>query len=652
MAPRMLSPIRPLPLFALATLASIAACDLFGPPEAEVLTLAASQDQEATVGNAVSATPAVRAENQDGPLAGVLVRFVVTAGGGAVTGAFALTDRSGSAEVGSWRLGPTAGLNTLEARVEGLQPVVFHAIATPDRPASMDAHTGKGQTGVVAAPVPVAPSVLLRDQYNNPVADMEVRFEVTGGGGTVTEEVATSDADGVAAVDGWTLGTTAGTQSLVARFDELPELTFEAVAEPGPPAVADVVAGDGQTATVASELPVRPAVVVTDEFGNAVEGVPVTFDPGPSDGSITDAIQATDDAGRATAGAWTLGTVAGQQTLTVVVGDLEPLTITARARAGAPAAASAEAGAIQTATVGTEPPALPSVRVEDQFGNGVPNIPVTFTETFTPAAATAGARLVVGGSVSTGDDGVATVGSWTLGTVAGTYELTATIEGLDDPITFTANAEADDPAVITKVSGDEQSFTVGGEIPVLPTVRVTDQHGNPVGGVTIDFAVVSGGGSFSAATPFTNENGLARPQSWVLGVVAGTNELSVGVAGVAPVTFVATGTPGPPAVMEILEGDEQIAFPGGAVQIPPAVVVRDVHGNAVPGVLVTFVVTSGFGTVIEPSSPTTDVDGVATVGGWILGQQLGEQTLTASTAGVTDVVFTATAGFFDQVFFP
>jgi hypothetical protein len=92
------------------------------------------EDQRAPVGSTVPIRPAVRVTDTSGrPVEGVQVSFGVTGGGGSVNGADRTTGSDGIARVGSWRLGPEPGTNTLEARADGLQgsPVIFAAEATP-----------------------------------------------------------------------------------------------------------------------------------------------------------------------------------------------------------------------------------------------------------------------------------------------------------------------------------------------------------------------------------------------------------------------------------------------------------------------------------------------------------------------------------------
>jgi hypothetical protein len=80
---------------------------------------------------------------------------------------------------------------------------------------------------------------------------------------------------------------------------------------------------------------------------------------------------------------------------------------------------------------------------------------------------------------------------------------------------------------------------------------------------------------------------------------------------------------------------------GASVSERPSVIVLGQSGAPLGGVTVTFVVTNGGGTVAG-ASITTDAAGIATVGSWTLGTE-GVNTLTASAAGLTPVIFTATA---------
>lgn len=76
------------------------------------------------------------------------------------------------------------------------------------------------------------------------------------------------------------------------------------------------VAGDGQSAYAATQVPTPPAVRITNEAYEPVANVSVTFRVTGGGGSVTGATAVTDDQGIAQAGGWTLGANPGVNTLT------------------------------------------------------------------------------------------------------------------------------------------------------------------------------------------------------------------------------------------------------------------------------------------------------------------------------------------------
>ena len=89
-------------------------------------------------------------------------------------------------------------------------------------------------------------------------------------------------------------------------------------------------------------------------------------------------------------------------------------------------------------------------------------------------------------------------------------------------------------------------------------------------------------------------------------------------------------------------GDQQIATPGGAVEVTPTVRITDADGAPVSGVLVYFTVTQGGGN-ISGGITRTDPDGVARAGNWRLGALLGANLLKVTAEGVAAQYFSATA---------
>src|SRR5207249_8488951 len=89
--------------------------------------------------------------------------------------------------------------------------------------------------------------------------------------------------------------------------------------------------------------------------------------------------------------------------------------------------------------------------------------------------------------------------------------LTATAGGLaGSPVTFTATGTAGAASSIAVNAGNNQSATAGTTVATPPSVIVHDANGNPVAGVSVTFAVASGGGTVSPTTPVTTgANGIA-----------------------------------------------------------------------------------------------------------------------------------------------
>ncbi|HYV98524.1 MAG TPA: hypothetical protein VE967_13800 [Gemmatimonadaceae bacterium] len=297
-------------------------------------------------------------------------------------------------------------------------------------------------------------------------------------------------------------------------------------------------------------------------------------------------------------------------------------------------------GNSQTATVATALTTKPAVKVTDKSGAAKAGVTVTF-------AVASGGGTITGATQTTGDDGTATVGSWTLGTAAGANTLTASVAGATgSPITFTATGTAAAAATVLKAAGDAISSAAGVAVTAKPTVTVRDQYGNGVSGVAVTFAVVSGGGVATGTSQTTNSSGQATVGSWTLGVGLGANTMTATIAGVSgAVTFTATAISGPLAALIKTAGDNQTVNVGAAVPILPAVRAQDQFGNVISGAGVTFSVLTGGGT-ITGGSQTTGANGIATIGSWTLGGTAGANTLQASSAGVS-VTFTATgtAGF-------
>lgn len=285
----------------------------------------AGDGQTGTVAQRVAVPPAVRITDRfDNPVPGTAVMFAVSGGGGQVGGAQTTTDANGVAAAAAWTLGALAGPNTLLATAAGPNirgnPATFTAIANAGPAASIAVMAGDSQQAQVGQPVPIAPAVVVRDQFGNPVAGIAVTFAVTMGGGNVAGPNQTTNAAGQAAPALWTLGTTAGSNRLTATAAGANiagnPVAFTATAVAGPPASLAAVEGDNQQAPPGQPVPIPPAVVVRDQFGNPVPGVAVDYVATSGGGSVAGPNQTTGTNGVARVGSWILGQIPGTNTLT------------------------------------------------------------------------------------------------------------------------------------------------------------------------------------------------------------------------------------------------------------------------------------------------------------------------------------------------
>lgn len=316
----------------------------------------------------------------------------------------------------------------------------------------------------------------------------------------------------------------------------------------------------------------------------------------------------------------------GQSTITAT-SEGKSATANVTVVPGPASALSIVAGDGQTSAAGSPVATLPAVKVADAFGNAVPGFSITF-------AVASGGGTVTAVAATTNSSGIATVGSWTLGTTIGPNTLTASGAGLTPAsVTFTAKGIAGGASSVVGVAGLTQTATAGGPVTTPPAVKVTDANGNPVPGFTVDFGVGPNSGTVTGGTAVTDSAGIAAVQTWVLGTTPGAQTLvaTAGALSGSPVVFTATAVAPIPSRVVYNAGDGQTGLIGNAVQIIPAVRVVDAAGIGVPGFTVTFSVTAGGGSVTGGDA-VTNVNGFASVGSWVLGPNPGANTLTA-TAG-------------------
>lgn len=409
--------------------------------------------------------------------------------------------------------------------------------------------------------------------------------------------------------------------------------------------------GNNQTGAAGAALPTPIGVTVLDQNGDALSGVSVTFSVAAGGGSLGTPNATTNASGVAST-TWTLGTAAGannnQASVTVAGYGGPSIGFMASATAGMAASITKAAGDGQTGEVAQATAVQPKVAVRDAHNNPPAGVMVTWT-------VMSGGGSVASATSLTDAAGEASM-TWTLGPQVGAsiHSLRAAVGAYNT--TFTASG-ALTAGTLTLNGGDNQSGVASGPVAVQPSVLVKTPGGAgvPVSGVTVGWAVTAGGGTPSAATSVSNGAGVASI-GWTLGATPGTNNqgLSATVAGLtgSPVAFVASAT-APPTQMAYSSGNAQTAAAGQALAQPLVVVVRDAGSNPVAGVVVSWQVTAGGGTLGAATS-ITNGSGLASMS-YTVGTTagVGNQGVSASVTGLTGspVGFTASvvAGTASQI---
>ena len=232
-----------------------------GQSTSQTLAAVSGDGQEGPASTQLDESFVISVLDQDGsPLAGVNVTFAVTAGGGMLSATTdtnpcifklstssltATTDANGQAAT-RLTLGSEPGTNSVEATIEGLEPVSFTATAaeqaTPHRLTKVCGDDQEGTAGERLAQ-PLVVSVL--DEDGAAMAGVDVSFTVTAGGGTLSAATATTNANGRARTY-LTLGSELGTNTVSATVAGLEPVIFTATGQEPPISLFDIFLGSGK----------------------------------------------------------------------------------------------------------------------------------------------------------------------------------------------------------------------------------------------------------------------------------------------------------------------------------------------------------------------------------------------------------------------
>ena len=253
----------------------------------------------------------------------------------------------------------------------------------------------------------------------------------------------------------------------------------------GPQPVAtdlEMLEGDNQTGQVGELLPNPLVVLVTDESGNPVEGVSVTWSA--QGGTVTPATTTTGSNGRAS-GQRTLGPNVGEQTATAAASGLtgSPVTFTSVATEGPlPGGLAITTNPPVSALTGEvfDPLAQPAVVLRDGGGNPVAAAQVTASIASGGGTleGTTTATTDANGTATFGDLGISGTGEQTLEFTSGTFSVVSSPVDLN-PLPVEASKGKWGPVIPWDIIPLHMNLLPNGKIFAWGKTDVADTMGMP-----------------------------------------------------------------------------------------------------------------------------------------------------------------------------
>lgn len=398
------------------------------------------------------------------------------------------------------------------------------------------------------------------------------------------------------------------------------------------------VSGAAQSATINTLLGAPVVLRVTAADSVPVAGVPVTFAVTTGAGTLL-ASADTSDASGLVQFSWTLGALVGTQSVTATL-STNNATLATTATGTAPVATQlAFTSSPGTATAGA---VLSSITVEARDAGGV-RTPL-FTGPVTIDLNGAGGAPLLGTLTVNAVGGIATFSDLSIQQAGAGMTFDATSPGLATATSGELAVSAAAAAEIALVSGDAQAATVSTALPAPFVVRVTDAFTNPVEGVTVSWAILSGGGTLSVPTSVTDVSGLANV-TLTLPSVAGAVTVTATATGLtgSPLAFAASALPGAASQLAFT-GSTSTGTAGAALTPGWTVEARDGAGNLVTSFTgpVTVALTNGpVAATLGGTTTVNAVGGVATFANLTVDLVAPSWILSATSVGLTSAASAA-----------
>jgi len=498
------------------------------------ITVNGGTGQSGNVGSTLGTSLSVNVKNYLGAnYSGVQVEWLVSDDSTCSPSA-SLTDASGIAST-DLTLGSAAGTVTVTARC-GRQTVTITATKTSTSAATITANSATDQSGTTSATVGAPPSVFVTDGNSNPVSGVSITWAVTAGGGSVnTTGATTTNASGVATLTSWTLGASAGLNTVTATSAGLSgsPVTFNANGVASAPTQIAVTSGGSQTGVTAGSAATATQFTVRDAGNNPVQGVTVSFSVTTGSGSLSVASAVTNASGQASVTYTThttveTATIAGS--FTNAGGTVVTASTTIASAAGAKTKLAIQTQPASNGTSGVALTQQPIILIQDANSNTV----LTATDTITAAVQSGNATIA--GNTQAAVAGVATFTALTLTDADGGVNVLRFSTGALTTVDSSGTTLA--PPIAAGLQFGVQPGTVtAGQATLTCNVYVVDSDGGQVPSATnaVTIAVTGGGASLTGTTTVNAVAGVAT-FSGIAVSTAGTFTLTATASGLTSAT--------------------------------------------------------------------------------------------------------------------
>jgi outer membrane autotransporter protein len=529
--------------------------------------------------------------------------FATGPGETSITGAFETVGGLAAADITF----ATAGTYTVIATFIDPEPpagstsqiasVAFSVTVAGDSVTTLTAASGDNQAARAGQSLPLMLVVVATDDNEPPSSPVTIEWAVSPvGTATFAPLPSSTDLDTGEAAVTVTLAADAvpGPITLVAtRSDSGDEATFSA--EVLPPVVKTLVkpgtdSGDGQSAPTGSELPLPLRVFALDD-GSAASGVTINWSV-TGDATLSSTQTVTD--------------AQGGSSVSVNLGNNTGVVTVVASRQDAPAASTS----FVATSVG---PSLSIVSGSAQRGpmqttGDFPLVAALLTADNQPLVARTVQWQVLSGPVvldasssQTDASGRASIG-FRYGDIPGQAVVRVTSADAAGFVDFTL--ESLQAALMGAATGDSQSGRPGRTLPADFVVSISPPDGKALGGVTVFWEVIEGGGTLRSATSLTDAAGLAGNRL-TLGPELGTNRVVASIPGGGQVVFTAEAV-APAGQLRIISGNSQ-TLPTNEQSAPLVVEVVDANGVPLDGVRVRWTgLDRQLGSTSTPSAEVAD----------------------------------------------